>query len=202
MLRKLLFLAAVPMLAQQASNVIQMPSDRVGDSYAIFSSLLPGKPFDTLSPEQYPQWAIADTTVSIADMSPAVPPQGQLKPPPDNPSAFNQALQDYEARKYQRVQLMPIFHVTHQYDLITDSQVKDLRTAKASVTADSALQSKYRGYPGVTFFSQVFYNGPHTAALVYMNNWCNELCNGGEWVYLEKHGGQWVRRSGVNVPGA
>lgn len=204
MLRKFLFFAAVsvPMLAQQAANVIQMPAKRVGDSYAIYSMLLPGDPFDTFSPQQYPQWAVADTTVSIADMNPAIPPDGQLKPPPNNPDGFKEALLDYQTRKYERVQLVRVFTITHSYDLLTDSQVKDLRAAKSKIDADSALQERYAGYPGVTFFSQVFFNDPQTAALVYMNNWCNNLCNGGTWIYLEKLGGQWVRRSGVNVPGA
>jgi hypothetical protein len=80
---------------------------------------------------------------------------------------------------------------------MTADQVAELRTARTSIDPGSDLSSKYAGYPGVTFFSQVYFNAAHTAALVYMNNWCANLCAAGEWVYLEKHGATWVRRSGI-----
>ena len=52
------------------------------------------------------------------------------------------------------------------------------------------------------FFSAVYFNQNLTAALVYVNVWCASLCAAGQWVYLEKHGGQWVRRSGLTIGGA
>jgi hypothetical protein len=78
-------------------------------------------------------------------------------------------------------------------------QVNEFRGARTDVDADSDVKAKYAGYPGITFFSQVFFNAAQTAALVYMNNWCANLCAAGQWVYLEKHGGQWVRRSGITA---
>jgi hypothetical protein len=48
----------------------------------------------------------------------------------------------------------------------------------------------------------VYFDTKHAAALVYMNDWCAHLCSAGTWVYLEKHGGHWVRRSGVVSGGA
>lgn len=183
--------------AQAASSGIPMPPERVADSYAIYSLLMPGDTFSAMPNEQNQRWAIADTTVSIADMNPAVPPQGQLKAPPDNAKAFQHVLRDFEARKYQRVQLTQNLHVDHPYELFNDAQINEFRNARTSINADSDQQAKYDGYPGVTFFSQVFFNSNQTAALVYMNNWCANLCNAGQWFYLEKHGGRWVRRSGV-----
>ena len=32
-----------------------------------------------------------------------------------------------------------------------------------------------------------------------MNNFCANLCANGQWIYLEKNGAQWVRRSGLNI---
>jgi hypothetical protein len=81
MLRRL-YLAAIlfllaPLLAARAdSSVIPMPAERAADSYAIYAVLIPGEPFKSLPPDQARQWAIADTTVSIADMNPAIPPDG------------------------------------------------------------------------------------------------------------------------------
>jgi hypothetical protein len=130
-------------------------------------------------------------------MNPAIPPEGQLKPPDDHPKRFIEAARDFEARKYQRIQLTDHFHLSTPYKLLNNNQVAELRQAKTAVDADSELQSKYAGYPGVTFFSEVYFNSNHHAALVYMNNWCANLCAQGQWIYLEKQNGSWVRRPGI-----
>ena len=179
------------------SGAIPMPEDRAADSYAIYSLLMPGAPFDSTGSLQNQRWAIADTTVSISDMNPAIPPEGQLKPPDDHAKRFLEASRDFEARKYQRIQLTDHFRLSNPYKLLNGSQVDELRQAKTAVNADSALQSKYADFPGVTFFSQVYFSSSHNAALVYMNNWCANLCQQGQWIYLEKHNGSWVRRSGI-----
>ena len=194
----LVFCSLAPFAGTQAvPSGIPMPPERVADSYAIYSLLMPGDTFSAMPAEQNQRWAIADTTVSIRDMNPAVPPQGQLKAPPDNVKAFQHVLRDFEARKYQRVQLTQNFHVDHPYQMFNSSQIDEFRNARTSINADSDEQEKFDGYPGITFFSQVFFNSNQTAALVYMNNWCANFCNAGQWFYLEKHGGQWVLRSGV-----
>ena len=205
MLRKVLILTAIsvglcaiPAAGVLAdSGVIPMPQDRASDSYAIYSLLMPGAPFDSMGSLQSQSWAIADTTVSISDMNPAIPPEGQLKPPDDHPKRFIEAARDFQTRKYQRIQLTNQFHLSQPYNLLNSSQVAELRQAKTAVDADSTLQSKYASYPGVTFFSQVYFSSNHNGALVYMNNWCANLCQQGQWVYLEKHGGSWVQRSGI-----
>jgi hypothetical protein len=48
----------------------------------------------------------------------------------------------------------------------------------------------------------VYFDSKHRAALVYMYEWCANLCAAGSWVYLEKRGSQWTRQSGIVVPGA
>jgi hypothetical protein len=202
MVRKLYFAAILLLVAPVFSahgdpSALPMPAARAGDSYAIYALLIPGEPFKSLPPEQAKQWAIADTTVSIADMNPAVPPDGELKAPPDNVKAFREALHDFQLRRNQRIQLTRQFNLDRAYTLLTADQVNEFRNSRTSVDADSAGQDKYAGYPGITFFSQVFFNSTQTAALVYMNNWCANLCAAGQWVYLEKHGSQWVRRSGI-----
>lgn len=191
------FVASAGSGVQADSGAIPMPPDRAADSYAIYSVLMPGAPFDSLTTLQNQRWAIADTTVNITDMDPAVPPDGQLNPPDDHPKSFHEAVMDYETRKYQRVQLTQQLHLAQPYDLMNADRVAELRRAKTAVDAGSELQEKYANYPGVTFFSQVFFNAGHTAALVYMNNWCANLCMEGRWIYLEKQGASWVQRSGI-----
>jgi len=205
-LQKLLILAAVAAVFGTSAPVdkvladadaMPMPADRAADSYAIYSMLMPGPPFDSISTAQNARWAIADTTVSISEMNPAVPPEGQLKAPKEHANRFHEAVRDYEARKYERIQLTDEFHLSQPYKLLSSDEVTELRRARTAVDAESALKAKYAGYPGVTFFSQVFFSSGHTGALVYMNNWCANLCAQGQWIYLEKHDGTWVRRSGI-----
>jgi hypothetical protein len=128
---------------------------------------------------------MADTTVNVNDMNPAVPPNGELKPPPNNAQAFNEAVHDFNVRKYQRFRLQPdSFHPPRPFPLINENQVSQLRNPGS-------------GQAGVIFFSAVYFNANQTAALVYVNNWCANMCSAGQWVYLEKQNGQWVRRSGI-----
>jgi hypothetical protein len=204
----------VAMAAQTASHhqpparysdegAIAMPEDRAGDSYAIYSRLMPGETFASMPADQASRWAIAAVTVSEVDRDPAVPPQGQLRPPEDNPQGFEEAVGDYEANKNVRVQLTrDAFQLSHPFALLSPEQLTALRGARTAPEVSSETQSNWSGYPGITYFSEVYFDSKHRAALVYMNDWCAHLCSAGTWVYLEKHGGQWVRRSGVVVPGA
>ncbi|HTY82896.1 MAG TPA: hypothetical protein VMB19_01690, partial [Silvibacterium sp.] len=192
MLRQLLIFSAIAVVFGTSaplsgvladSGAIPMPDDRATDSYEIYSLLMPGAPFDSMSSDR---WAIADTTISISDMNPAIPPEGQLQAPKEHPNRFQEAVRDFQTRKYQRIQLAEHFNLSQPYKLLDGIQVEELRRAKTAVDAGSALQSKYAGYPGVTFFSEVYFSANHHAALVYMNNWCANLCQQGQWIYLEK----------------
>lgn len=180
-----------------------MPDDRADDSYAIYSMLMPGQEFDAMAPNQTSRWAIAEITVNADDRNPAVPPQGQLKPPPDHPDWFKDAVGDYETNKYVRIQLTQRpFRLSHAFSLLPPDAISALRAAKTSTTATSEAQSQWAAYPGVTFFSEVYFEPKHRAALVFMNDWCSRLCAAGSWIYLEKQGGRWVQRSGIVSPGA
>lgn len=180
-----------------------MPADRAADSYAIYSLLMPGDEFGRLPPDQNARWAIAEITVNAGDRNPAVPPEGQLKAPPDNPRGFAEAVGDYNTNKNVRVELAKDgFHLGHPFDLLSPGEVDELRGARSAPEVSSETQSRWTGYPGVTYFSEVYFDRKHQAALVYMNDWCAHLCSTGTWIYLEKHNGRWVRRSGVVVPGA
>jgi hypothetical protein len=183
-------------------GAIPMPDDRADDSYAIYSRLMPGEIFASMSPEQNARWAIAAVTVNELDRNPAIAPQGQLKPPPENPRGFEEAVEDYQTNKNVRIALMKEpFQLSHPFSLLSPDDVYALRTAKTGAQVSSETQTQWAGYPGVTYFSEVYFDSKHRAALVYMNDWCAHLCSAGSWVYLEKHGGQWVRRSGVVTPG-
>ena len=166
-----------------------LPPDRVADSYAIYSMLVPGSPGDTIAQTPTQNWTLADTTINISDMNPAIPPNGQLSPPPDNAHAFIEAVHDYNTRKYERFHLEAAnFHPAPPFPLINSQQASNIRQSGSPET-------------GVTSFSAVYFNNKQTAALVYVNLWCANMCSAGTWVYLEKHDGQWVRRSGLTTGG-
>lgn len=185
-----------------ASGAIPMPPDRAVDSYAIYSLLMPGPSFASMSPEQNGTWAIAGVTVSVDDRNPAVPPQGQLKPPPGDERGFQEALGDYESNQHVRVQLSRRpFRLSRAFTLLTPGDVQDFRAAK-SATPSAETRSRWAGYPGITFFSEVYFDASHHSALVFVGNWCAHICGAGTWVFLEKQNGQWVRQSGVSRPGA
>ncbi len=169
---------------------------RQHDIYAIYSLLMPGAVFANLGASQNQRWAIADTTVNIDDMNPKLAPDAALKPPDGNPQPFQEAIADFNARKYQRQTLTNNFHLNHPYTLLSPDEVNEFKVARGSATASTASQQKYSGYPGITYFSDVYFDSHRRAALVYQLDWCGNVCSQGEWIYLEKHNGRWVQRSG------
>jgi len=195
------FFAAAQQPAQQSKPVqhyengaVAMPDERAADSYAIYSMLAPGPELQNMASGATQTWAIADTTVNTEDRNPAVPPQGQLKPPPNGDKGFREAVADFEANQHLRLHLSrKAFHIGHDFRLLTPQEVNAVRAA--GTTQGS-------GYPGVTFFSEVYFDRKHTAALVYRSEWCAHLCSAGSWIYLEKQGNRWVQQSGIVVPGA
>lgn len=181
---------------------IPMPPDRAADSYAIYSLLMPGQTFAAMSAQENATWAIADTTLNASDRNPAIPPQAQLKPPPGHARGFQEAVGDYQRNQYIRVRLTrKAFRLAHPFALLTADQVADIRAAKSTMPS-AETRSRWAGYPGITFFSEVYFDAQHRSALVYMEDWCAHLCAAGSWIFLEKRNGQWVRQSGVVVPGA
>ena len=80
--------------------------------------------------------------------------------------------------------------------LMGAADTAQLRATRTSLNATSSMRSTYGDYLGITYFSEVYFNVAQTAALVYILDWCGNLCSQSEWVYLEKQNGTWVRRSG------
>lgn len=176
-----------------------LPADRMRNSYEIYSLLIPGEVFANMDSSQKQGWAIAQVTVSAQDINPALAPEAALQPPSDHPELFKEAVTDYNLHKNQRVLLTRAFQLDRPYVLLDPAEVAEFHSARGGTDSSSALQQKYRGYPGITYFGQVYFDTHQTAALVYMLDWCGNLCAQAEWVYLERTNGQWVRRSGKAV---
>jgi hypothetical protein len=205
--RRLLAAAAMVIFAGFSSAQPRRPiepASRQHDVYAIYSLLMPGAVFANQGPDKNQRWAIADTTINASDIDPALSPEAALKPPDEHPRRFHDAVVDYEQRRNERQTITRRLQIDHPYTLLTQSDVQEFRAALASPIIGSAVKQKYNGYPGINYFSDVYFNPQRNAALVYMLCWCGNLCAQSEWVYLEKQDGQWMRRSGQGavVPGA
>jgi hypothetical protein len=181
-------------LAQAKPAHPPIAPDRLPDSYQIYSLLMPGQVFTDMDQNQ--PWAISDTTVNEDDMDPKLAPESTLQPPADNVRAFKEAVSDYNQRKKERLVLTHRFQLSRPYILLKPGDAAQFRDAKTSLNATSDTQSAYNDYLGITYFSEVYFNVAQTAALVYILDWCGNLCSQSEWVYLEKQNGVWVRRSG------
>ena len=169
-----------------------VPEERAADSYAIYSMLAPGPELEHVTSGQ--TWAIADTTVNTDDRNPAVPPEGQLKPPSKMEKPFKEAVEDFEINQHLRLHLSRKgFHIDRDFRLITPEEVNNLRASG---------RTQGTGYSGITLFIEVYFDSKHTVALVYRSEWCAHLCSAGTWIYLEKQGNRWVQQSGIVVPGA
>jgi hypothetical protein len=181
-------------LAAAQTKPAPPPPDRLPDSYQIYSLLMPGQVFIDMDSGQ--PWAISDTTVNEDDMNPKLAPEATLQPPEDNPRAFREAVTDYNQRKKERLVLKRRFELARPYVLLSPADSAQFRASRTAMDATSDMQSAYSNYLGITYFSEVYFNVAQTAALVYVLDWCGNLCSQSEWVYLEKQNGTWVRRSG------
>jgi hypothetical protein len=187
-------------LAQAKPTHAAPVPDRLPDTYSIYSLLMPGQVFQDMDSGQDQPWAISATTINEDDMNPKLAPEATLQPPSDNPRAFREAVSDYNQRKKERMVLKRNLQLARSYVLLSPADAAQFRASRTSVNATSDMQSAFGDYLGVTYFSEVYFNVAQTAALVYVLDWCGNLCSQAEWVYLEKQNGAWVRRSGKAPP--
>jgi len=199
----LLVLAAVASTAlavAQPKPAAPTAPDRLPDTYLVYSLLMPGQVFADMDSGQDQPWAISDITVNEDDIDPKLAPDATLQPPSDNAGSFREALNDYNQRKKERLVLKRHFQLARPYVLLSPADTAQFKASRTSMNPTSSIQSAYGGYPGITYFSAVYFNVAQTAALVYILDWCGNLCSQAEWVYLEKQNGAWVRRSGKAPP--
>jgi hypothetical protein len=181
--------------AQTKPGAGAISPDRIPDSYLIYAMLMPGQLFEDMGSGQSQAWALGGTTVNEDDMDPKLAPEATLQPPDDNPRGFKEAVNDYNQRKKERLVLTHRLKLSQPYVLLTPNDVAQFKESR-SVNSDSELQEKFGNFVGITFFSEVYFNTAQTSALVYILDWCGNLCSQAEWIYLEKRDGVWVRRSG------
>ncbi len=188
---------------------ISMPPDRGDDSYRIYSMLMPGAEF---SGSNWPHglWLIDDITVGLVTSDqPCIPdtasgsrpfidainPHSAITPPADRKQDFKDLLDDFDRHCHERIQLSAErFKLPVPFRLITDSEQAEFMSTRfrsEKTPIDPAILAKYKGAPGISSFSQIFFNPHHTMAMVYATQWCGVLCAQGAWIVLELQDGQW-----------
>jgi hypothetical protein len=183
-------------LAQAKPNAAANPPDRLPDTYLIYSMLMPGQVFMDMDSGQNQPWVISNMTVNEDDINPKLAPEAVLQAPSDNAGDFQEAVSDYNQRKKEHIALTRRFHLSRPYVLLPAEEAAQFRASRTDPDTNSDAQETYGGYLGITYFSEVYFNIAQTAALVYILDWCGNLCSQADWVYLEKQNGVWVRRSG------
>jgi hypothetical protein len=177
---------------------VPMAPTRADDSYAIYSLLMPGSYLLNLGPANNQTWLVADATITRGQPGDRVPSARRcIQPPADRRQDFQAVFDDFDKHKSESIQLERNFQVQIPYQLVNEEQRKsfaDTRTANAPAP-DASTTDEFRGTPGITYFSQVYFNIDNTLALVYMQEFCGPKCGEGEWVALEKVTGGWVRRN-------
>lgn len=177
---------------------VPMSPNRADDSYAIYSLLMPGSYLLNLGSDHNQSWLVADSTITRGQTGDRVPSARRcIQPPTDRTDDFKAVLEDFDKHKSESIRIERNLQIQIPYQLLNDQQRQafaDSRTANAPAP-DPATAEQFRGTPGITYFSQVYFNLGNTLALVYMQEYCGPRCGAGQWIVLEKVSGGWVRRN-------
>jgi hypothetical protein len=187
-----------------ASPPIAMPADRQADSYRIYSSLIP---LGETAGKDWPHdlWLVQDATITT------VPSDQQCSPPPGanelllgmNPhfavhapdnqlQDYLEIMRDFDAHCHDRLRLdADGWNLKAPVHLLTPQEQEEFRKTRSPEFKDSAAAAKFKGAPAIYGFSEVYFNAPHTVALVYATHWCGGLCGQGFWVAFALQDGEW-----------
>jgi hypothetical protein len=185
-----------------------MPQDRADASYQIYTMLMPvgelrnpGMPRDL--------WLLSDTTISLVppDQScmpsdvngsdDGMNPHFAVHPPVERVQDFNEMLEDFDKECHQRVLLTPErFPTTMPLRLLTLDEQEEFISTRWDQNAGEygdQIAARYKGAPGLSTFSQVYFNSHHTMAMVFATDWCGGLCVQSYWEVLDIKDGAWER---------
>lgn len=172
-------MSAFAQLSPAEPTPISMPSDKVAESYRIYSSLIP---LGETANKDWPHdlWLIQETTVTLvpADQSCApdpakkqsidMNPHFSVHPPEKYAQDFLEILRDFDAHCHDRTLLdANAFNLTVPVHLLTPDEQKEFQNTRAPALRDSAAGAKFKGAPALYGFSEVYFNAAHTVALVY-----------------------------------
>jgi hypothetical protein len=201
-------LVAQPNPALQQLPPVPMPQDRAAASYSIYTVMLPvGELADPGWPRDL--WLLSDTTISLvpadqpclpqADEAAGMNPHVAVQPPAGNTQDYAELLEDFDRRCHERVHLTADnFNLVVPLRLLNPTEQDEfIRTRfdpNGGRDAD-IIAAHYKGAPGLSRFSEVYFNAHQTVAMVYASGWCGGLCAQSYWQVLGFDNGTWKRLS-------
>ena len=205
----MLVMAFATGLAQQRTpsapqlKPVLMPQDRIADSYAIYSQLLPGNQIEWGNAPRS-QWLVKDTTNAVPPDNPCVSggtmnPHQVIKPPPERQAEFGEVLADYDAHCHDRYQLdgsklrleLPVRLLDEDARKRYVSGVRGYIAPGNDIMRAPSTPDQFNGAAGMHSFTAVYFNRAHTLAMTEIGMYCGGLCGMWRWVVLEKKNGEW-----------
>ena len=185
------------------SPSIPMPQDRAADSYDLYSRLMP---VGELGNQGWPHdlYLMADTTTSpVSDGEPCfvnVDPEKKLpgeanwlnphiaiRAPKEREHDFTEVLEDFDKHCHERLKLTPeLMKTKAPLRMLTASEAAEFYASRSDPKAPDSLTEKSKGAPGLSSFSQVFFNTNRTLAMVYADGWCGGRCGHRFWRVFER----------------
>jgi hypothetical protein len=196
-----LLFASGPQNRPEPQAAISMPLDRVNDSYAIYSQLMPvGETASKNLPHKL--WLVADTTVQMDPGDRTCKGWLNANPtvtfPKDHMQDFKEIMADFDLHCQDRVLLKhDDWNVPIPVLLLSESEQNEYRRTWGGKRKDNPaaadVAKKYEGAPGIFSFSEVFFNAHHTIAVVYASQYCGGMCGDGQWHAFALETGEWKR---------
>jgi hypothetical protein len=205
----MLLMALAPAFAQQPKpsppefQPKPMPEDRIADSYAIYSQLLPGNEIEWGDAPRS-QWLVEDTTTAMPPDKPCVTgdmmnPHQAITAPQQRQEDFAEVLADYDAHCHDRYQLdasklqlkLPVRLLDEDARKRYVSGVSRYIPPSNDIMRAPPTPEQFKGAAGMHSFTAVFFNRAHTLAMTEIRMYCGGLCGMSSWVVLEKKNGKW-----------
>ena len=204
----------IVMSAQTAPSyapAIEMPPERVVDSYAIYEQVLPSNAIEW-SEVQRTQWLLQDVTtakpLSVAcDTSGMTDLPKAVTPPDERKAEWQEVLDDFTAHCHERYQLdaaefrlgLPVHLLDEEKQGLYWKGVSGFMPPKSNIMQAPATPDDFKGAAGLHSFSAVYFNRKHTLAATFFGMGCGSLCGNWTWVVLEKTSDGWKRLPWVTV---
>lgn len=176
-----LLICSCQLVPAQAPNrelpPVEMPADRLADSYAIYSSLIPlgetagkGWPHDL--------WLVQDTTISaVPESQPCNPTSGQsstmnphiaVHAPQAQLQDYLEILRDFDAHCHDRIKLSSDggWRLSAPLRLLNPKEQNRFEMTRFTFPPNPEDAARFRGAPAFYGFSEVYFNVSHTVALV------------------------------------
>jgi hypothetical protein len=185
---------------------MQMPADRAEASYQIYSMLMPVGTFGS-SGLARELWLLRDTTELVVPLDqsckgeegnrsrPSLNPHTAIHPDPAHAKDFAELLEDFDRHCHDSIELTDDAFAAEQLAapllLLNRDDEGEYARSLSGLPAYAGTGAQFKGAPGLSSFSEVYFNFSHTLAMVYGSNWCGNLCGKSLWFVLERRDGEW-----------